>query len=100
MFHSDFAERDTLLPIRVPSSCFLTIKGMACLCLFTQQYIKSCSAVVPEQQVKHSLQTHLKQRKKEVMSCVFLGGCSPLMIGVSQTDSVLSAAIQLPFCSF
>lgn len=52
MFHSDFAERDTLLPTRFPSSCFLTIKGKVL------QHIRSHEAVVRERQVKHSLQTH------------------------------------------
>lgn len=60
MFHCDFAERDTPQPIRVHPSSFLLIKRKACLRLFTPQYVKSCSAVVPGRQVKRSLQTRLK----------------------------------------
>lgn len=62
MFHFDFAARDTRLNTRFPRICFLTIKGMACLCRFTQQQMKLRTAVVPRRRLKHSLQKQLQQR--------------------------------------
>lgn len=97
-FHFDFAGRDTLLPTRFLSNCFHTIKGKACLCLYTLQQIKSHTAVVLRQQVKRSLQKHLQQRdghsgKGGDVMCFHERLQSFLMIGSPQTDSVVCAAI-------
>lgn len=104
-FHFDFAGRDTLLPTRFPSNCFHTIKGKACQCLYTQQQIKSHTAVVTRRQVKRRLQKHLQQRDGhngrggDVM-CFYGWLRSFLMTGAQQTDSAVCAAIMTLKFSF